>query len=77
MLAYREQFSGTYRGAQLRSPVTFRIPERLFQAERTLFMLSLAVASLWLSVASAASIYSVTLPSDLSAGGVMLKAGQL
>ena len=40
-------------------------------------MLSLAVASLWLSVASAASIYSVTLPSDLSAGGVMLKAGQL
>lgn len=40
-----------------------------------LVKLSLGLAALALSVASAASAYSVTLPSDLSAGGVMLKAG--
>lgn len=37
--------------------------------------LSLGLATLALSVAGAASSYSVTLPSDLSAGGVTLKAG--
>jgi hypothetical protein len=37
--------------------------------------LSLCFATLGLAIASAASIYKVTLPSDLSAGTVMLKAG--
>jgi hypothetical protein len=37
--------------------------------------LFLCVATLGLGVASAASSYKVTLPSDLSAGTVMLKAG--
>jgi hypothetical protein len=37
--------------------------------------LSLCLATLGIGIASAASIYKVTLPSDLSAGTVMLKAG--
>jgi hypothetical protein len=36
---------------------------------------SLGIAALALGMASAASTYKVTLPSDLSAGDVMLKAG--
>jgi len=37
--------------------------------------LSLGLATLGLGLAGAASSYNVTLPSGLSAGGVMLKAG--
>ncbi len=37
--------------------------------------LPLCLATLGLGIAGAASIYKVTLPSDLSAGTVMLKAG--
>jgi hypothetical protein len=40
-----------------------------------LVRLSLGLVTLGLGMASAASSYKVTLPSDLSAGSVMLKAG--
>jgi len=41
-----------------------------------LIRFSLGLAMLAAGIASAASSYKVTLPSDLSAGGVLLKAGE-